>query len=586
MKCLASLLLALPLLAFAQNFQNLDFESPDLPSQPDLLENSFERLFPGWVGGTTAWYDTVWDTQGFGLSDAAVDTGFVHAGKPVVLSGRFSALMVTSSCLTSNELGFQQTGFIPADAKSLRSRTTAYTLLANPGMRGDEWGIRVRLDGQPLTLMLSEISATQAVWMADITPYAGKLTSMAVSLWIDSRAKPGCSVPRFCGTALDDIEFSTEPPRALPSEKNDSIRAWGQQLDMRPLPPGASNLVMVSAGYFHKLGLRSDGKVFAWGDAMNWCTTVPDSVSNVVSVAGSHGQTYAITSGGQVLSWPSTNIATLGISNAVAVSANATFALVLRANGTVVPIGVMDRAFWSFNPEVPIPAYVPEGLSDVTAVAAGGLHGLALRKDGTVFAWVRDNSYPDGTLPPRPSKVQTNVPPSATNIIAIAAGGFHSLALRADSTVVAWGENTYGQTNVPSGLSNVIAIAAGSYHSLALRRDGTVVAWGDNDYGQTNVPPDLTNVVSISAGGNQSVAVIGSSDPAAHVEIHGFRFETNHFSLSIPTEAGRVYQLEYCGDLSASDWHRLPLVSGTGSERTLVDPNTGGVRRFYRVARW
>src|SRR5450756_552750 len=48
------------------------------------------------------------------------------------------------------------------------------------------------------------------------------------------------------------------------------------------------------------------------------------------------------------------------------------------------------------------------------------------------------------------------------------------------SPVVAWGDNTSGQITVPAGLSGVAAIAAGLYHSLALRSDGTVVAWGDN----------------------------------------------------------------------------------------------------------
>src|ERR1035437_220435 len=56
-------------------------------------------------------------------------------------------------------------------------------------------------------------------------------------------------------------------------------------------------------------------------------------------------------------------------------------------------------------------------------------------------------------------------------------------------TVVAWGYNAYGQTNVPAGLSGVVtAIAAGGYHTVALKTNGTVVAWGDNSYGQTNVP--------------------------------------------------------------------------------------------------
>lgn len=45
-------------------------------------------------------------------------------------------------------------------------------------------------------------------------------------------------------------------------------------------------------------------------------------------------------------------------------------------------------------------------------------------------------------------------------------------------TIVAWGNNEYGQCNVPTNLSNVTAIAAGWCYSLALKDDGTVVAWG------------------------------------------------------------------------------------------------------------
>ena len=67
-------------------------------------------------------------------------------------------------------------------------------------------------------------------------------------------------------------------------------------------------------------------------------------------------------------------------------------------------------------------------------------------------------------------------------MVAIAAGAYHSLALKADGTVVGWGENGYGQTTIPAGATNVVAIAAGDYHSLALKADGTVVGWGDNSY--------------------------------------------------------------------------------------------------------
>ena len=55
--------------------------------------------------------------------------------------------------------------------------------------------------------------------------------------------------------------------------------------------------------------------------------------------------------------------------------------------------------------------------------------------------------------------------------------------------MVGWGDASYGQSSVRPGLQDVTAIAAGGYHSLALRADGTVVAWGSNSSGQLEHPP-------------------------------------------------------------------------------------------------
>ena len=64
------------------------------------------------------------------------------------------------------------------------------------------------------------------------------------------------------------------------------------------------------------------------------------------------------------------------------------------------------------------------------------------------------------------------------NVVAIAAGWGHTVALKKDGTVVAWGNNDYRQCNVPKGLSNVVAISAGGLHTVALLRDGKVAVWG------------------------------------------------------------------------------------------------------------
>src|SRR5688500_6193063 len=68
---------------------------------------------------------------------------------------------------------------------------------------------------------------------------------------------------------------------------------------------------------------------------------------------------------------------------------------------------------------------------------------------------------------------------------------------KSDGTVISWGYNFRRQTNVPAGLKNVLAVAAGDYHYLALKNDGTVVAWGWNEHGQATVPSDLSAVSAI-----------------------------------------------------------------------------------------
>ncbi len=129
---------------------------------------------------------------------------------------------------------------------------------------------------------------------------------------------------------------------------------------------------------------------------------------------------------------------------------------------------------------------VPPGVADVTAVASGTSHSLALKRDGTVVAW--------GDAP------MSTVPVGLSGVTAIASGWNHSLALKSDGTVVAWGGNSEGQSTVPPGLDHVVAIAGGFNVSMAAKSDGTVVVWGQADFGQLTIPGGLANVIAVAAG--------------------------------------------------------------------------------------
>jgi alpha-tubulin suppressor-like RCC1 family protein len=270
---------------------------------------------------------------------------------------------------------------------------------------------------------------------------------------------------------------------------------------------------------------------FAWGknsygqlgNGTNTDSYVPVQVSDltgVTAIATGKRFTLAARSDGSAWAW--------GYNGAGQLGNGAT-------NDSNLPLQVKDAAGTGY-------------LTDIIAVSGGIYHSLALKSDGTVWAWGGDESGQLGVVTTTNSNLPNQVNGAAgtgylTDVVAIAAGSYHSLALKSDGTVWAWGNNGYGQLGFVTSTSNrnlpgqvqdaagtgyltdVIAIAAGSYHSLALKSDGTVWAWGDDNYGQlgdgnswtsSNLPIQvkdktgtgyLTGMTGISAGENHSLAL-------------------------------------------------------------------------------
>jgi alpha-tubulin suppressor-like RCC1 family protein len=319
----------------------------------------------------------------------------------------------------------------------------------------------------------------------------------------------------------------------------------------------------------------------------NLQSAVPPYLTNVIAIA----PTMALTGEGSVVSWAGDVLPT-GLTNVVAI-ARGSGGAALKSDGTPVS--------WGF-PLYPQPTF-PPALTNAVAIAAGVWHVLALKSDGTVATW--------GLL-------STDV----TNAVAISAGGDYSLALMADGLVRGFGYDPYERFKVPIGLSNVVSVSAGTYHNLALLAGGRVVAWGDGFNGALNVPVDLTNVVAIAAGqytslalkgdgtvitwgsggmslptglrnvsaivarGGTGFALIGDGPPVVQTALINATWEAGTFTVSLPTQSGRVYRLEHKNSLSDGNWVALPLVAGNGRTQTLTDTTASGAQRYYRVGRW
>jgi hypothetical protein len=116
---------------------------------------------------------------------------------------------------------------------------------------------------------------------------------------------------------------------------------------------------------------------------------------------------------------------------------------------------------------------------------------------------------------------------------------------------------------------------------LALRADGTVVVWGNNGYGQNDVPAGLSGVIGIADGSDHCLAIVGNPTPLLLSKPH---WQNGVFTVSVPTTAGKTYGLQYKTALTDGTWTALPSVPGNGSIMTLTDTTASSSQRLYRVS--
>lgn len=276
-------------------------------------------------------------------------------------------------------------------------------------------------------------------------------------------------------------------------------------------PLAGKTILRLSTGRTHTLAVCTDGSVLAWGrnsqgqlgNNSTFDSTVPVVVNTaqgisalydkkVVAVAAGDTHSLALCSDGTLVAWGNNGDGQLGNNN--------------TPNDSSVPVLVNRTSGVSalFN-------------KDVVSISAGDNFSLALTADGLMASWgenlhgqLGNGTTADKAVPFAVSRTSGALYPSRT-VVAISAGGEHSLAIRSDGVVVGWGYNNNGELGdnsiaqrtlavavnadagsalhvPPSGRKAVTAISAGVYHSLALCEDGSVVSWGSNDGGQLGNP--------------------------------------------------------------------------------------------------
>ncbi|MCL1874885.1 MAG: InlB B-repeat-containing protein [Synergistaceae bacterium] len=267
----------------------------------------------------------------------------------------------------------------------------------------------------------------------------------------------------------------------------------------KPIRAGLANdWAAVAAGYLHTVAIKTDGSLWAWGDnfyghlgdGSNIDRDEPVRVGTAndwAAVTAGYAHTIAIKTDGSLWAWGYNNSGQLG-------------------DGTNTDSNTPQRVGTA---------------SDWAAASAGLYHTIAIKTDGSLWAWgfnhygqLGDGTYNDSNTPQRVG--------TANDWAAVTAGQYHSIALKTDGSLWSWGYNYNGQLgdgstdfyrNTPQRVGTTNdwkAIVSGYQHTLAIKTDGSLWAWGMNDLGQLGDGTDADSKTPQQVGTTNDWAAVAA----------------------------------------------------------------------------
>jgi len=214
---------------------------------------------------------------------------------------------------------------------------------------------------------------------------------------------------------------------------------------------------------------------------------------------------------------PQTRLRRIGNENDwISISAGSVHNVAIKSDGTLWAWGENLRGQFGVgtsgrqNPMATVPVPAASG-HDWKQAVAGGTHTVALKKDGTLWAWGNNWAGTLGTGSTNNSAVPVQVG-SATNWVKVWAGILETVALQADGSLWYWGENPdpafpqdTGQTLAPTRVSpdtNWVDVGFGLNTVFAIKADGTLWTWGRNAHAFTDSQDPTLDTTPTRVGAN------------------------------------------------------------------------------------
>ena len=285
--------------------------------------------------------------------------------------------------------------------------------------------------------------------------------------------------------------------------------------------------VTFSAGGFYSLAIKGDGSLWAWGenyygqlglgddaDVMVYAPARVGATNDWTAVSAGYYHTLAIKADGSLWAWGGNSCGQLGLGDDVdrnaparvgvandwaAVAAGYDHSLAIKGDGSIWAWGENYYGQLGLGDEADVMVYAPARVgvaNDWTTVAAGYFHSLAIKSDGSLWAWGSNGSlqlgiddYVDRSYPARVG--------AANDWATVSPGDEHTLAIKTNGDLWAWGHNGFGRLGLgddADGLtydptrvgatSDWAIVSAGGTHTLVIKSDGSLWACGNNGSGQ------------------------------------------------------------------------------------------------------
>lgn len=350
------------------------------------------------------------------------------------------------------------------------------------------------------------------------------------------------------------------------------VFAWGEDITKRadakgsyrthPVPvQGLRDIIAIAAGWRHAVALKRDGTVWFWGKRWNGIFGIKDTqdfvsqpeqivgIGDAVRIAAGSEHTVIVRSDGSMwafgsntkgqlgneAAWPGSVIfapqASVLKSDVEKITAGIDTTYALKKDGTISAFGAFESGQMGDGTTNHATAVQVDKETQADKVSGGVSHTVIRRANGNVgwMGFYNTEKFSRGGKSPYDQDYRLQILTRIGNIKQIASGDEHTLLLKTDGTVWAYGKGDKGQLGngrkessmVPVqviGLTNVTAIAAGGDSSLAICENGRVMTWGSNEFGQLG---DGTTE-------NQSIPVRIAGDPT---QITGAAMGKNHALL-------------------------------------------------------